>query len=231
MTKNIILCCSFAALTLLSGCKKARDTDEINQNMIYTNYELSYDATEDLTTVKANFRHHTAVGRQLRLSSPSEVRFNNVPLQEITETLTNATYYKMEINGFVPQGIFSWTNANGKVYNNEIEIRTADLPDDLLEIPTHEDYTLYWLGDALSEDGRIRLRFNVTGGSNKIYTENDLAAESLIIPADFLQEFSPGYAELKLERRYRPALQEKTHVGGRITAEYFSTQIGVDLTE
>lgn len=218
-------------LILTPGCKKAKDSDEIKQYLIYTNYELTYDSEDDLTTVKANFRHLNAVGRQLKLTSPSIVRFNNEPLPEVTEPLTNATYYKKEMDGFIELGVFSWTDGDGKVYNNEIQIKTADFPEDLLEISTANDFELFWLGDALSDDDRVRLAFNVTGGINKNYNQNEASSESITIPVDDLEVSSPGFAELTLERRYRPGLQEKTQVGGRITSEYFSTTIGVDLIE
>ena len=220
-----------AGLILFPGCKKAKESDEVTQNLIYTNYELTYDAAENLTTVKANFRELNAIGRQLKLKSPSIVRFNNQPLPEVTEPLTNATSYKKEMEGFIQQGIFSWTDAHGKVYNNEIHVKTADLPTDLLEISTANDFELFWLGEALGDDERVQLGVNITGGSNKKYNQNNAYSESVVIPAEDMEESAPGYAVLALERRYRPKLQEKTLSGGRITSEYFSTKTGVDLTE
>lgn len=221
---------SFVLLTF-QGCKKARDAGEISQNFIYTNYEMVYDASEDITTVKANFRHLNAVGRQLKLTGGSNVRFNNELLPEITEALTNATYYQKEFAGMIELGAFTWTDADGKVYNNTIVMRTADIPMDLNEISTSIDYELFWLGDHLIQDERVRLKFNVTGGSNKNYNQNNAFSESIIIPQSDLEDNFPGFAQLSLERRYRLGLQERTTSGGRITAEYKSAQHSVDLIE
>lgn len=214
-----------------SGCRKARDADEIDQSFIYTNYEMEYDAAEDLTTVKANFRHLNAVGRQLKLSGGSNVRFNNEVLPEITEALTNATYYQKEYAGMIEQGAFTWTDADGKVYNNTITLRTADIPMDLNEISSASAFELFWWGDQLVEDERVQLRFNVTGGINKTYLQSSATSESVTIPQNDLSESTPGFVQLSLERRYRPDLQERTLSGGRITAEYKSALRSVDLIE
>lgn len=221
----------FIVLLLFSGCRDAKDLDEINQDFIYTNYEMTYDSESDLTVVKANFRHLNAVGRQLKLTEGSNVRFNNQLLPEVNELLTNATYYEKEFAGLVHQGTFTWTDADGKVYNNTIEMQTADVPAELNEISTASDYELYWSGEALQHDERMQLRFDVLGGSAKTYNQNNAFSESITIPSGDLEDLAPGSAQLSLERRFRPDLTERTSSGGRITAEYKSPVKSVDLVE
>lgn len=218
-------------LLLLSGCRDAKDLDEINQNFIYTNYEMTYDSQIDLTVVKANFRNLNAVGRQLKLTGGSNIRFNNELLPEVNELLTNATYYEKEFAGLVVMGTFTWTDADGKVYNNTIEMPTANVPAELNEISTGADYEFFWVGGHLIHYERIQLRFDVLGDITKTYTQNDVLSESITIPASDLEDLAPGSAQLSLERRYRPVLDERTSSGGRITAEYKSPVKSADLIE
>lgn len=218
-------------LLLVTGCRKAEESDEVNQLLIYTNYEMTYDSNQDLTTAKANFRKTTAVGRQIKLTGGSNVRFNNQLMPEITESLTSATYYELEIPGFVEQGTFTWTDADGRVYNNHAAMRTADFPDDLNTIPAGGDYELFWWGESITQEDRIRLTFNVVGGSNKTYTQDAYPSESIVIPQSDLDDASPGSAQLELERRHRPELAEKTLSGGRLTIEYFSPVKSVSVVE
>lgn len=218
-------------LLFFSGCRDAKDVDEMDQNLIYTNYEMTYDSESDLTVVKANFRHLNAVGRQLKLTGGSNVRFNNELLPEVNELLTNATYYEKEYAGLVLQGTFTWTDADGKVYNNTIEMQTAEVPTDLNEISVTTDYEFFWTGDHLNHDERMQLRFDVLGGSAKTYNQNNAFSESITIPVSDMENLAPGSAQLSLERRFRPGLTERTTSGGRITAEYKSPVKSVDLIE
>ena len=212
-----------------SGCQKPRDSDEIAQNLIWANYEMSYDQSEDLTSIKANFRHLTAAGRQLKLTEGSSVRFNNQLLQQVTQPLTNLTDYQLEVPGLVPTGVFTWTDADGKVYNNEITMPMIDFPDQLSAIETASAYELLWEGEPLIEDERVQLRVNITGAGSRTYNTNDINAVSVVIPAGDLSQWTPGFAQLRLERRLRTSLQERTTSGGRITATYLPVQRSVDL--
>jgi len=159
------------------------------------------------------------------------VRFNNELLPEINELLTNATYYQKEYPGMVEQGAFTWTDADGVVYNNIIQMRTADIPNDISEISTGAAYELFWEGEHLIQDERLRLKFQVQGGMNKTYTQNNAFSESVIIPHNDIEGLAPAYVEMAIERRHRTGLQEKTVSGGRITAEYFSPYHGTNLTD
>lgn len=226
-TNHLLL--AFMFLIILNSCQKAKPSDEINQGLIYTNYEMSYDATEDMTTVKANFRNTTAVGRQLKLSSPSEIRFNGEVLSQKTIAITNETYYEKKYNGYISEGVFRWTNANSKVYTNEIVMYPATLPTELEAIPNNSDYEVIWDGHPLDHDESVQLKVDVVGGPYNYFTQDEFLSNSLILTAEYLQSVAPGYAQLSLKRQYRPPLQEKTLSGGRITAVYTTAETGVDL--
>lgn len=220
----------FAVMVLLlSGCRDPKDSDAIEQQFIWANYEMNYDQAEDITTIKANFRHLNSVGRQLQLASGSSVRFNDQLLTEINELLTNATYYQLELTGLVPSGVFTWTDADGVVYNNEITMPMIDFPIEVLPIETASEYALFWEGEPLVDDERVQLRVNITGAGIQNYNVSDVNAESVVIPAGDLAQYTPGSAQLRLERRLRTSLQERTTSGGRITATYLPMQRSVDL--
>lgn len=110
-------------------------------------------------------------------------------------------------------------------------MRTADIPNDLDAILAESDYELFWWGESITNDDRIQLHFNVSGGSNKTYAQDSYPSESIVIPQSDLEEAAPGTVQLELERRHRPELAEKTLSGGRLTIEYFSPVKSVSLLE
>ena len=85
---NYSLCFHYTwigGLLFIGGCRNAKDVDEIDQDFIYTNYEMTYDSESDLTMAKARFRNKTSPGRQLKLTDGSNILFNNKLLPEVVE--------------------------------------------------------------------------------------------------------------------------------------------------
>ena len=80
---NKLLMALMLALTLAAaGCGTSEDSDDVNQARIYTDYELFYNANEDVTHAIARFRFGGPFGTILELtgSSGAGVTFNGQPL-------------------------------------------------------------------------------------------------------------------------------------------------------
>lgn len=231
MLKRFYFLAPFLMIIVLSSCRDAKDIDEFEQDRIYTKYEMVYNAEDDQTIVKAKFRHNSSVGRQIKLTGGSNVRFNNMLLPEITESVSNATYYEMAIAGLVELGTFTWTDADGRVYNNEVTMKIAAIPSDLNEINSSNTFEFYWIGAPVGEDDVVELKINYSGTGSHDYSESDEGSESIYIPASDLQEASPGIASFTTERNQTPPLVDRTSAGGRIEIEYHSAVKSVNILE
>ena len=96
---------ALAALTMLlaSGCFR-EPSDSVNQDKIYTDYELFYNANEDKTYARATFKFSNLTGTKLELSDPSEVTFEG-DLRSFKPALA---YYEKTLPGLVSSGTFEW---------------------------------------------------------------------------------------------------------------------------
>jgi hypothetical protein len=220
----------FVLLIMISvACRDAKESELVDQTRIWTSYELSYDAATNITTAKASFRHFTSVGRRLKLTNGSTVRFQNQILPEKTELLTNITYYERQFTGHIENGIFSWTDGDGRVYNNEITNRMIDFPQFIEDIFVNEPFEFYWDGLELQHNEVAKLR--IVSGATKNFTQNNAMSESFMLLASDLQQLSPGIGMCTLERTHTPPLIEKTFAGGKIEASFKPVPREVNLLE
>ncbi len=78
--KNIIAL--ILTTLIIAGCGTGEDSADVNQDRIYTDYEVFYNANEDKTHVIARFRFGHALGTILELkdSSGASVTYNGAVL-------------------------------------------------------------------------------------------------------------------------------------------------------
>lgn len=66
----------FAGRLLISTPSCSReDSNDADQDRIYAEYDLKYDTNQNKTIVSAVFKFSSALGTNLELSSPSQVKF------------------------------------------------------------------------------------------------------------------------------------------------------------
>ena len=118
------------SMSLLIGCG-SESADDVAQDRIYTYYRFSYDAATNTTTAQARFTFGNATGTRLTLGSNSNVTCNGQPLSQTTE-LINQTLYEATFTGLVTSGEFKWTDNDGKLFTNTIDIpESIDYPANL----------------------------------------------------------------------------------------------------
>jgi len=214
--KNLILAGSLLLVLLIGSCAREESID-VNQDKIHAAYELFYNANEDKTYARATFKFSNALGTNLQLTSPSEVRFNGDIL-----TFKNAlAYYEKEYAGLIDSGTFKWTDTNGDVYENTITFRDINYPANLDTINRNAAYELFWVGDSLTANEKVVLTANgVLEGDAQIFYQDNLHAKSIIMALNQLQQMGQGQGTLWMDRLYEPALTQKTSAGGTITGHY-----------
>lgn len=202
-------------VSLFTACKSEPSSD-VNQDKIYTEYELYYDGNADKTYARASFKFSNITGTLLQLDAPSEVTFNG----DILTFNTTLAYYEKEYAGVISSGTFVWTDLNGTSYSNTISMKTIAFPAVVDSINKDSSFELDWVGDSLTTNENVTLTMTDASASVQIFYTNDLNSQSIILAANQLQYLLDGSATMNFDRRYQPGLTSQNTAGGLITGRY-----------
>ena len=233
MQKQTILILSllFVIISSLTSCLEAEPSESVDQDRIFTNYEVFYNANEDITTAHATFHFGTGItGTPLELSEGSEVTFNGDVLVKHTEPITNLLMYKREYAGLVNEGTFVWTDLDGNVFENTISFKSIDYPADLTSIARDSSFEMFWQGDSLGYNEDVILVMN--GDSEfdaQTFTQTATGATSIILAKNKLENMPAGEGDMWLDRRFLPTISEAPNAGGRILGRYRPDNLTVTL--
>lgn len=213
----------------LFSCQ-TEDSASVNQDRIFTTYELYYDANTDKTTARATFRFGSAVGTNLELSSPAEARFDNDVLS--FNAIIGA--YEKEYPGFKTQGTFRYTNNDNEVFTNQVGgLKPIAFPADFpTAISRSNAFTITWVGDALAAGERVDVVLTSAGSSPlvRIFTQAQPAATAIVLGADQLGQFPAGAAVTVAMYRYRVTdLAQKPEAGGFFSGRHQPLNKGLTL--
>lgn len=205
------------AVLILTSCVR-ESSEDVNQDRIFTDYELFYNANQDKTYARATFRFSNATGTNLELANPSKVTFNGDML-----TFNNVlAYYEKEYAGFVQSGTFVWEDLDGNTFTNDIEIHEIAYPAGGIDtIPRNAAFDLAWEGDPLADKEFVTVTVN---GENEldaqIFITNDVGSQSIILAKNQLEKVGQGPGTVWMDRSCLPGLTQETGAGGKITGRY-----------
>jgi hypothetical protein len=216
--KNLICGLSlFAATTFIQSCAN-EDSTNVNQDRIYAEYELYYDANTDKTYASAIFRFGHASGTQLELIAPSQVTFNG----DIIPFDATFSYYRKEYAGKITSGTFVFNDADGNSFTNAVSTdRTIAFPANMDTIHNANSYTLTWVGDSIVQNERVDLWMDGPLQNNAEYfmgyVEN---TNSVILAANKLQNLGIGSTLCTMERIWEDTAIGVTSAGGKVRVKY-----------
>ena len=215
--KKVLTLCLVAVI--FSACKK-EVSKLIDQDEIWTYYELFYNQNTDKTYATATFRFSTEIGTQLELSEPSSVTVDGSEMSWNSDL----AYYTFEFTGFKTAATFNWVDTDGKAFENDIEIRDIDYPAVLDDTLLHSDSVNYfsWAGmTPLDSNETVRLTLEGPGETdNRIFAVDTLGATTITIDSLKLLQVDSGMVNLWLDKLYSPDLQEETSQGGLLIGKY-----------
>ncbi len=215
-TAIILGLASAIAMFIVTSCAR-ENSEDVNQDRIYCEYELFYNANEDKTYARAIFKFGNALGTLLELTDPSVVKFNG---NELTFK-TALAYYEKDYAGFIQSGTFEWTDADGNTFTNSISLTQIGFPTGMDTISRNAAYELFWVGDSLSANHSVIVTANGENeGDAQIFTQTNLNSKSIIFPLNQLQQIGQGTGTLWMDRYYKPELTQKTSAGGVIRGIY-----------
>lgn len=170
-------------VVLLSSCTR-ESSDSVDQDKIWVKYELEYDANEDITKAKAEFRFGGAFGTKLELSSPATIKFNGsaIPFN------STFAFYEKEIPGQVTEGTFVYQDVDGNTFTNDTPVmRSVAFPAGEITVVGGSDYVMPFVGTAINGGDIVTLVLN-----DKIFATSQSGATSITLGGVQTAEITAG---------------------------------------
>ncbi|MEO1417746.1 MAG: hypothetical protein AAFW00_20855 [Bacteroidota bacterium] len=216
-------------LTLIFFSCEREPSVNVDQDTVYGEYRLVYEANEDKTYARATFRFGSATGTILELSEPAEITYDGdaMPWKPIL------AYYEQDFAGQIASGTFSYTDLDQNTFENNVSLASEiGLPASLAEISQGSAFTLVWEGGPILGGEIITVTINgINEGDAQIFIEADPGATSIVLPKDKLGELGIGTARVFIERRANAEVQQGTSRGGAIWSRYNVGPINVEIVE
>lgn len=213
---SLMLVIYILSLVLLS-CKK-ENSEDVNQDKIYAEYELFYDKNQDKTFASAIFKFSNNLGTQLELTSPSEIKFNS----DVIPYDPTFAYYRKEYAGLVTSGTFSFKDKNGTVYTNAVSLAKIITNPTIDTIRRTSAYAYNWIGDSIIANETVGLVIgnNINTLNFQVFIQNSLNSKNLILPLNQLNQLPVGMSYTQLDRQIETNASGVTSAGGKIRGKY-----------
>ena len=209
---------TLGAAAIVASCAKDNSAN-VNQDSIYTIYEIMYDENTDVTTMQATFRFGGATGTLLELDAPAGCTFDG------TELLWNAVLgtHRADNAGLTASGTFVYTDLDDNVFTNTVgTIDSIGFQPTLDTISMGGAYNFDWTGNAVGENETITVTIDGDSGGNvEIFTTILEGGTDLTLSADKLNNLGVGDATNYLRRGYNvSSVTEGTAEKGRVHVHY-----------
>lgn len=215
---------------LLGSCAK-EDSSDVNQDKIWTSYELFYNQNEDKTHAVARFRFGGPTGTLLELtdSTSAKVTYNG------TEMPYNNFWggHHLEFAGSQTGGSFVYTNNDGDVFTNTVPSGdTIAYEVGFDTITKSSAQTFNWQGSALAANQKVAVFVGSwTWGEDALfYTEAD-GATSFVMGVTQMQNLALGTSTVYMDRSTELDVTEGTSEGGKISYKYRCTNASVQVVQ
>lgn len=217
----------FIAVTFTSCANE--DSSGVNQDRIYAEYELFYDANTDKTYASAIFRFGHASGTQLELTAPSEVKFNG----DVIPFDGTFSYYRKEYAGRITTGTFVFTDTDGNSFTNTVSsTRTIAFPAGLDTIHNTSSYSLTWIGDSIVQDERVDVWMDGPLQNNaEFFTQYLVNTNSIVLAANKLQALGLGTTTCTMERIWEQNAVGVTGAGGKVRTKYKAVNLAIQVVQ
>ena len=210
----------------MSSCAKGNSSD-VNQDKIYTIYDVFYNKNSDKTWVTARFQFGGATGTNLQLDSTSYVMFNS---DTLPYNWLFACHFK-EYAGRITTGTFKYENQNGQVFSNSVPTPdTLAFQPGFTTLHKNSANTITWNGSALAPNEAVSLFVGtwVWGQDALGYQDGD-GATNIILGTNQMNNTALGSATVYMDRKKQVNVTQGTSVGGTISATFRATNTTVQV--
>ena len=217
MKKSIYLSLIVLAGTFIfSACQK-EDSSDVNQDTIYTVYELFYNANSDKTVAISRLRFGSPTGTLLELTGSANVTFNGDDLPYSPLYSGHAKEYAGKISG----GTFVYTNTDNLIYTNSTpSMDTLSFPVGFDTIVKSQANTLAWVGNVLGSNERANLFVGSwTWGQDASFFAGS-GASDIVMGVNQLSNLAVGNSTCYIDRVNEVSVSQGTSEGGVIRTRY-----------
>jgi hypothetical protein len=228
---------------IFSACetRETGNIKDVTQSEIYQ--DLSFTSDGSATNVKATLSFAGVRGTTLKLTAPSSILFNGLPLNEQTGQYSG-TYYEKNLDTVLSSGTFTFTDTKGKTYTNKVELPAIDfkiLPTQInraaitkLPVVNGAKIAQCTVNLAISYQDKQGFQtknisvFPQKNGVDSAYF--DSVTQSIVIEPAIWQGITANKVEIKISSKSTQNLQQATSIGGKINSEYNGKTISALLS-
>ncbi|MFT5778168.1 MAG: hypothetical protein ACI837_001124 [Crocinitomicaceae bacterium] len=219
---------TLVSVLFFTACKKESSVN-VDQNRIYSTYNVEYDQNSNRTTVKATYRVDHNSGQKIELTYPSRVDFDG----EQMAYRKMGGYYDLSRNGNALNREIIYHDIDGKVFSNSGSvISSIDVPVGLNGISRSGNFFLPWVGAPLASGETITV--TISGGSqtsSKTFTANSVGQNYIILDQFKLNDLIAGTAKIQIKREITGSLIQSNLSGGRISSTYNGRKITINILD
>jgi len=218
----------FLSGMFLTSCA-VEDSADVNQDKIYTDYEVFYNSNTDKTTVLARFRFGGATGTLLQLNDPAKVTFNGEELAWNAILSGHSKEYSGQVNG----GSFVYTNIDGGSFENSAPTYDPiQFPSTLNTLSKSESFDLKWDGDALKANQRVGIfAGSWAWGQDAVFLQINQGADNIVLGKDQIDDLPLGQTTMYMDRTTELQVVDGTSEGGFIRGKFRATNRNVQIVD
>lgn len=207
------------AVALVATSCRREDSDAVDQDKIHVRYVLEYNATQDITYARAQFRFSRSTGTILELVDNASISFNGDAM-----IWNNAlAYYEKEYAGLVSTGAFSYTDVDGNTFTNTATVPPSiEFPNPLGPISISGAYEMFWIGNNIASDENVWVSIagDNTTVTGQTFAEYGVGSSSIIFSQAKLQDLGTGTANMFMDRNHEVSATDVTSAGGVVVGRY-----------
>ena len=205
-------------VSTLVSCNK-ESSDDVNQDKIYTDYEMFYNANTDKTVVVARFKFGDITGTNLELSNGAYVLFGS-------DTLYYNVWYTghaKEYAGQIPVGTFTYKDTDGNTFVNTAPSgQTIAFDPAFTTITKSAANTLTWVGSTLAANEAVGVFVGTswTWGQDALFYQDLDGASDIVMGINKMNNLATGPATVFMDRSINLDVAQVTGNGGKIRYRY-----------
>lgn len=237
----------FVFLVFLFGVLGCASTETVESTKvapteIFQSYAIR--GSKNNTSVTATFRVGGGTGSTVDLDAPSKVDHNGKPMNEGAPSFLKGTDYSASNSEFVGTHKFAFTDASGKVWENEINIDALEINGQNITISKATGGTII-LSRPVGNDENVEFLLNTQealrpvsnannsnssspNGSTTLQYKFDNARSTVTIEPFSLKNFANGKAKLSVTVRKNKSTQQSAK-GGALDISYESAKITANV--
>jgi hypothetical protein len=207
---------------LLSSCNSNEigDIEDVNPDNIYFDYKVWGEDSDPNVTVLLQYRFAGPNGTTLFLRDPAKVSLDGRELPGDSSKMTGA-YYELiiPVNQFDGKHVISFTDINGKTYDEEFEFRPISFKPGLNDTISRENTRFEIQG--LEEQDYIRLIMTDTSFTSNGISRFDTVHNGVVeINRPELDSLVNGPVHLEIYRESEKEIKNGTAEGGKLLITY-----------